>query len=130
MGKRLDLLERALAAEEARDEAARKLAVLEGRLRAALNADPTTASRALSWIGRAEAAETLVKQVLRYVDQRSLASSALPPGWVARAEAQMRALKILQRDMPDLDKPSQDPDEIWATYVERESGRRSLLVDP
>lgn len=121
---KLDLLQRALDAEDERDELQRRLTDMEGRFKAALNADPTTASRALSWIGRAERSEDLIRQVLGYVKQRSLSSTDLPNGWVARAEAQIAAVRILERDMREL---TEKPDETWADYTERESGRRSIF---
>lgn len=108
------MLERALAAEDDRDEALRKVADLERRLRVSLNADPTTATRALSWIGRATEGEELLSEVLLYVRQRSLSATELPPGWVARAEAQIAAVKIMTRDLtPLVERPT---DETWTTF--------------
>lgn len=119
-----ELLKRALDAEDEREHLHSRIHDLEGRLKAALNADPTTASRALSWIGRAEQAEALVHEVLRYVAQRSLSSTDLPNGWVPRAEAQLKSVEILVRDMKEL---AERPNETWVDYVERESGRRSIF---
>lgn len=124
---KLDLLQRALDAEDERDALLARIADLESRFKSALNADPTTASRALSWIGRAENAEALVREVLRYVEQRSVSATDLPGGWVARAEAQIKAVDILVRDMREL---TERPDETWADYTERVTGRRSVIRDP
>lgn len=124
---KLDLLQRALDAEDERDELRVRVADLEGRLKSALNADPTTATRALSWISRAETGEGLISEVLRYVAQRSLSSTDLPAGWVARAEAQVASVRVMTRDLREL---TEQPDEKWADYVERSSGRRSILRDP
>ena len=121
------LLERALRAEEARDEAERRAADMEVRLRGALNADPSTATRALSWVGRAEAAEQLVSAVLRHVGQRSLEATALPPGWVSRATAQMKAVEVLQRDLQHLIERPPDTD-YWTTGQDA-LGRRSIVTD-
>lgn len=124
LGDKFDPIRRALDAEDARDEALKRINDLEHRLKAAINADPTTASRALSWIGRAERSEALVAEVLRYVRQRSISQTDLPGGWVARAQAQMKSVEILNRDLAPL---AEKPEESWEQYTERESGRRGII---
>jgi len=109
------LLERALDAEERLDKAKARIDDLESRLKAAMGADPSTATRALSWVGRAETSERLVAEVLRLVDQRSLPSTDLPAGWVARAEAQMRSVAILKRDQAKLGEKPPD-EEYWTRF--------------
>ncbi len=122
----LALLERALASEEALDRALGRVADLESRMRGALNADPTTASRALSWVGRAEQAERLLEEVLRFVSQRSLNTTDFPPGWVTRAEAQVKAVGILKRDQ---EKFAERPDDDYWTRYTDEQGRAGVVRD-
>lgn len=125
MGK--SLLERALEAQEENDKLRERVADLESRLKAALNADPSTASRALSWIGRAEQAETLVRQVLLFVKQRSLDTTHFPPGWVARAEAQIKTVEVLERDLRHLAERPPD-DDYWTTFDDPK-GRPGVVRD-
>jgi hypothetical protein len=121
---KLELLNRALDAEDRADELERRNADLELRIKAALNADPTTAVRALSWIGRAEEGEAMLCEILHYVNGGELRGTALPPGWVARAEAQIAAVRLMRRDLMEL---TEKPSESWADYVESHSGRRSVI---
>lgn len=123
-----DLLNRALDAEDRVERAERRIEDLKSRLRGALDADPTTASRALAWIGRAEQAESLLAEVLRYVKQRSLDTRDFPPGWVSRAEAQMRAVEILRRDMADMAERPDNSEEYWTTFVDSLE-RRGIVKD-
>lgn len=127
MGERArELLERALSAEDALELALKRVADLEMRVRGALNADPTTASRALSWVGRAEQAEALLEEVLRFVSQRSLNTMDFPSGWVTRAEAQIKAVGILKRDQ---EKFAERPDDdYWTRYVDPK-GRAGVVRD-
>lgn len=119
------LLERANEAEDRADALQRQVDALRGSLQAALNMDPTAASRAVAWVGRAENSERLVGEVLRYVKQRSITSIELPPGWVTRAEAQLRAVEIMHRDL-GLERP--DEGDYWATGVTPD-GRRTVMRD-
>lgn len=115
-------LQRAVAAEDRAEKAEAHVAKLKGAVSAALSMDPTTATQALSWIGRAENAEGLVRRVLAHVRQRSLASTDLPPGWVTQAEAQMKSVEILARDHAELAERPAQGDAYWATGVD-EKGR-------
>lgn len=121
------LLERANAAEDRADELQRETDMLKSNIKAALNMDPTSATAALAWIGRAERAEELLREVLRLVTQRSLRSVDLPPGWVARAEAQLQAVEILRRDQEELMERPEGGD-YWSTAVNSQ-GRRTVMRD-
>ena len=120
-------LDRALEADARAESLAARVADLEQRLRAAINAEPTTASRALSWVGRAESAESLVRQILRFVDQRSLSGHELPDGWVAMARAQMKAVAVMDRDLHALVERPGDG-EFWSQIVDGK-GRRGVVND-
>lgn len=122
------LLDRAVEAEERVESLQRRVADLEARLRGALDADPTTASRALAWIGRAECAEKLLAELLRYIDQRSVDTREFPPGWVTRAAAQMKAVEILRRDMAEMAESPDNSEEYWTTYVDSLE-RRGVVKD-
>lgn len=121
-----DLLERALTAEEGLERALARIADLELRMRGALNADPTTASRALSWVGRAELAEGLLGEAMRFVRQRSLNTQDFPPGWVARTEAQLASVVLLKRDQERF--AERPDDDYWTTYVDPK-GRAGVVRD-
>jgi hypothetical protein len=126
---RLDqILDRALEAEDRAEKAEKRVRDLEGRLRAALSADPTTASRALSWIGRAEQAERLIEELMRFIDQRAIDTRDFPGGWVARAQAQMRAVDILRRDQAEMAEKPENADEYWTTFVDSLE-RRGIVKD-
>jgi hypothetical protein len=127
-GANRELLERALAAEERADAAEARLADLEARLRSAINADPTTASRALSWIGRAEEAERLLRQLMLFIEQRSIDTREFPGGWVERTRSQLRAVDILNRDLHHLVERPED-DDYWATTVQP-TGEKGIVIDP
>lgn len=104
-----DILDRALAAEDRAEKAEKRVVDLEARLRAALDADPTTAIQALSWVNRAEQGEVILRELLRYIDQRSVDTRGFPSGWVARARAQLKAVEILKRDQAQLaERPPED----------------------
>lgn len=106
------LLERALAAEEEAELLRSRVIDLEARLKGVLGADPTTAVRALAWIGRAETGEELIQEIVIASGQRSINSTDLPAGWLARAEAQLAAVAILRRDQAGMaERP--DGDESW-----------------
>lgn len=118
-----------LAAQERADAAEARSADLESRLRAALNADPTTASRALSWVSRAECAERLVEQIVAYLDQRSLSSGDLPQGWEATARSQLKAVELLRRDQAKLaERPGGNGEEYWTVHQDT-LGRRGIVKD-
>lgn len=121
------LLERALAAEERVDGLLERIADLESRMRAALNADPTTASRALSWIGRAENAESLLAKLLLFIDQRAVDTSKFPGGWVSQAQAQMKAVAVMNRDLTPLAERPED-NAYWTTHVDSK-GHRQVVHD-
>lgn len=105
------LLDRALAAEDRADQLEERVKDLETRLKGALNADPTTAIRALSWMYRAENGERLIQEIVR---DHKLNSIDLPAGWLARAEAQLAALAILKRDQEAIAERPGD-NESWET---------------
>lgn len=121
------LLKRASEAEDRAEQLQHERDLLRTNVRAALNMDPTSATAALAWIGRAERAEELLADVLRYVKQRSLASIDLPPGWVPRAEAQLRAVEILRRDQAELMERPESGD-YWALLTD-DDGRRTVMRD-
>lgn len=119
------LLERALAAEERADNAEEQLARIRQRLNAAIGAEPGTASAALAWMARARLAENLVREVLRHVDQRSLTSTDLPDGWVTRAQSQITAADITDRDMGPVDRAEEQG---WAPFTNPD-GSPAVLID-
>ncbi len=118
-------LDRAVAAEDRAEKAEEHVERLRRAVSAAMAMDPTTASQALSWIGRAENAERLVERVLLHVKQRSLSTTDLPPGWLAQAEAQMKSVEILRRDQEQLAERPADED-YWVTEVDPNSGVRRV----
>lgn len=118
------LLERAVAAEERADAAEEALARLRQRLNAAIGAEPGTATAALGWMARARLAESLVREVLRHVEQRSLTSRDLPPGWVARAQSQIAAAQIGDCDLP-VDRAEMQG---WAPFTNPD-GSPAVLID-
>lgn len=123
------LLERALEAEERADALQQRADDLASRLRAAINAEPTTATRALSWVQRAEQAEGLVGDIVRLLDQRSLSGTDLPPGWEARARSQLKAVELLRRDQAEMaERPKGEADAYWTTYADSK-GRRGVVKD-
>jgi hypothetical protein len=105
-------LERALAAEEEVESLGARIRDLNVRLKGALNSEPTTAVRALSWMHRAENGEKLIAEVAQQAKDGLIGTSELPAGWLARAEAQLAALKILRRDHEQLMEVP-DADEAW-----------------
>lgn len=121
---KLDLLNRALDAEDRADDLERRCADLELRIKSALNADPTTATRALSWISRAEEGESMLMEIVNMVGAHELKGTDLPPGWVSRAQAQLAAVAIMRRDLTPL---TEKPSESWSDYVQSHDGRRSIL---
>jgi len=113
------LIERAIAAEERAEDAEARIADLEMRIKAALGADPTTAVKALSWIGRAEQAEGLLREMIGHIDTGLVPTGiTFPPGWVSRAEAQIKAVEILKRDLGHLVERPEDADAYWSTAVD------------
>lgn len=113
-------LERALAAEDQLESANARVAELEARLRSALNAEPTSASRALSWITRAQEAERFLLAIT--ADAKIMAT--LPPPLRTRIEAQLRTVEILRRDQARFGESPTD-EEYWETW--RDSNRRSWV---
>jgi hypothetical protein len=119
-------LERALAAEDQVEALQTRVKDLEDRLKGVLNTDPTTATRALAWMHRAENGEDLIGAVLTSARAGEINSTALPPGWLARAEAQMKALDILRRDEKQLmDAPD---DETWEQWQKNYPNGKTLGV--
>jgi hypothetical protein len=121
------LLERALAAEERADALVERVSLLERRLRAALNAEPTSATRALSWVGRAENAEALLRELDRFIGQRAIDVTEFPAGWVARVTAQLKLLELLRRD--DEKAFERPPDEEWWERYDVEGSRGITIED-
>jgi hypothetical protein len=121
------LLERALAAEERADALVERVSLLERRLRAALNAEPTSATRALSWVGRAENAEALLRELDRFIGQRAIDVTEFPAGWVARVTAQLKLLELLRRD--DEKVFERPPDEEWWERYDVEGSRGITIED-
>jgi hypothetical protein len=76
---------------------------------AVLSAEPTTASRALSWISRAEQAEYLVKWILEDAPKQPL---ELPAGWLSIATSLVYSVEILREDQ----KKYEGPEETWEHY--------------
>jgi hypothetical protein len=122
------LLDRCLAAEDAKRELEERIADLQGRLRSVLKSEPTTAARALSWIGRSEQAEGLLREIVKHrfdAEEKAL----LPPGWLARAEAQLKSVEILVRDQKSLAEKPADQTEEWQGWERRElNASRDLRV--
>lgn len=119
-------LERALAAEDRAEAAEAALADMRRRLNAAVGADPTSATHALGWMARAHLAENLLREVLRYVDQRSLPATDLPDGWVPRARSQLAAADISDRDVTNMDRAAEQ--QSWAPFT-NEDGSPAVLID-
>lgn len=107
-------LDRALAAEEQVENLKARVRDLEERLKGVLGSDPTTAIRALAWMSRAENGEGLIGQILTSARAGEIKSTDLPPGWLARAEAQISALAILKRDQAEMAEAPGDG-ESWET---------------
>lgn len=115
------LLERCLAAEEERDQALDRIAELQLRMKAIVNSDPVTASQALSWIGRAENAEKLLREIVNAVKGGKLGAADFPAGWYTRIESQLASVSILERDNKVLgERPPEDTK--WETFETK--GRR------
>lgn len=109
------LLDRALAAEDRADQLEGRVKDLETRLKGVLNSDPTTAIRALSWMHRAENGESLIREMLQLSKlSEGIQQTDFPPGWLARAEAQLAALAILKRDQAAIAERPGD-EESWET---------------
>lgn len=120
------LLDRALAAEEEVERLREREQDLLQRLRGMLGSEPTTAIRAMSWMTRAEEGERLIGEImLEVVRGQGIGATDLPPGWVARAEAQLAALVILKRDQAEL-MEAPDAEEDWEQY----SDGRVRVLDP
>lgn len=119
------MLERAIAAEDRAEELEIELADVRGRLKAVVGADPTTAVSALGWMMRCQRAEKLLGDVVRYVDQRALPGTQLPPGWETRARAQLKAAEIAARDEEGFDRPSDD--EYWSEYQTPDGTQRAII---
>lgn len=124
---RAELLERWHEALDEQEALRARIKDLEERMVAALNADPSTATQALAWIGRAESAESLLKELKRYIDQRSVDRGQFPNGFVTRLEAQLKSVEILTRDQARLAERPVD-DDYWTTDVDPK-GRRFVVRD-
>lgn len=111
-------LHRALEAEEQLESARERIDDLEGKLKSAFNAEPTSASRALSWIGRAQNAERLLVQIVRDY------GAELLPSLRTQIEAQLHTVEILRRDQEALGE-SPPSEEWWESW--RDSDQRSFL---
>lgn len=120
------LLNRAVAAEDRVEELEREVADMRSRLKGAIGADPTTAVAALGWVYRCERAESLLGEIVHYLDQRSLTSTQLPDGWEARARAQIKAAEIARRDQQGFERPALG-DQYWTTYVTEDGTRRNII---
>lgn len=120
-------LQRALEAEEQLESCRKRAEELEARLRSALNAEPTSATRALSWITRAQNGEKLLIEIMR----DPTVAVALPQSLHTRIEAQLHTVEILRRDQEKLGEspPSEEWWETWRTSEGRSfmrpSGERS-----
>lgn len=111
----MSYLERALLAEEEADRLRERIADLEDRLRGVLNNDPETASRALSWMQRCENAESLLLELLGYLDTNPSVTDLLPTGYASRVTAQLKTVAILKRDQQALgERPPED--EWWQSW--------------
>lgn len=119
------LLERALQAEdelEARDE---RIEDLTGRLKAVLNNEPESASRALSWIGRAENAESLLIELVKKLSDGRVPMEALGEdarSLITRIKAQLHTVTILRRDQAALGEKPPD-NEWWESWKDEGEGR-------
>lgn len=121
------LLDRALAAEERAEELEAQVGRLKALVGGALDMDPTSAVQALNWVGRAQAAEELLAQALRWRDQggdRDVFEN-LPPSWWATVEATVKAAELSKQDEPEnAERPADDA--YWATGVGSEGVPRAL----
>lgn len=116
------LLDRALAAEERAEELEAQVGRLKALVGGALDMDPTSAVQALNWVGRAQAAEQLLRSALRWHDQDPF---ELPPSWWAQAEATVKAADLSKQDEPEnAERPADDA--YWTTEVGSEGVPRAL----
>ena len=107
----MSLIERVLVAEEQLEASRERAADLEKRLRAVLNSEPESASRALSWISRAENAEKLLEAIVSTPAGRAV----LAPSTLTRIEAQLHTIVILKRDQEAMgERPSEE--EWWEEW--------------
>lgn len=111
----MNLLDKALAAEEEAEALRERVADLEGRLRGVLNNDPETATRALAWMTRAENAERLLLELVGWIDANPSVVGLLPTGYSARLMAQLKLVSILKRDQEALAERSPE-DEWWEAW--------------
>lgn len=120
----MNLLERALLAEEKVEGLEARVADLESRLRGVLNNDPETASRALAWMQRAENAERLLLELRGWLDRNPSVGDLLPTGYASRATAQLKTVAILKRDQQALgERPPED--EWWQSWRDDKRFTRS-----
>lgn len=116
------LLQRALDAEEQLQSLQERTTSLELRLRAVLNNDPASATRALAWMGRAQNSEHLLNLLLKWIAENPSVEELLPRGFVERVRAQLHSVEVLKRDQEAFgEKP---PDEEWWTRFDKEPGVR------
>lgn len=107
------ILDRAIAAEEGLESCRERCLGLEAKLKAILNNEPESASRALSWIGRAQNSEKLLAEMLEWIED--FPGIIGQPGVVTRARAQLHTVEILKRDQAILgERPSQE--EWWQSW--------------
>lgn len=118
-----ELLRRALDAEDRCEALQARVDDLLGRLRGAMNWDPTSAVQALAWVGRAEQAEALLLELGQYVNQRSVDRGQFPNAYITRVEALLKTVAILRRDQAEMaEKPVGD--DYWVTYVDARERRQ------
>lgn len=121
----MNLLERVAEAEEERDAARARTLDLEARLRAVLNSNPETATRALAWMTRAENAERLLLELRGWLDANPSVGELLPTGYVSRLMAQLKSVAILHRDQEALaERPPED--EWWESW----KGDQRFFIEP
>src|SRR6267378_8317594 len=105
------LLQRALDAEDQLRSAQERIDSLESRLRAVFSSDPTSATRALAWMGRAQNSEHLLNLLMKWVTENPSVEDLLPRGFVERVRAQLHSVEVLKRDQEAFgEKP---PDDEW-----------------
>lgn len=96
-----DLLDRAIAAELQLKSRSEELEAVQETLKALLVGD-ISETAAGSWVARAEHAERLLGELVRWIGDNPSVETLLPIGYASRVRAQLHTLEILHRDQEAL----------------------------
>lgn len=111
------LVDRTVELAEARE----KNAELITRLRGVLGSDPTEATRAMTWVTRAQEAEKLLLELTEWIRNNPSIEGLLPWGFPHKLRAQLKTIEILHRDQESLGERPGD-DEWWTRYATGDNG--------